>query len=201
MKKFDIRKIRVRKVTVDQLDDRMLLINLYMTQALTFIIGLIWVLFQHQNPIQLFKMQNQLTFVWWGLGLAAAVIVVDLLISRWVPEEASDDGGVNDRIFRTRPVWHIIVLSFVVAVCEELLFRGAIQHAFGPYWTSIIFAAIHVRYLKHWIPTGLVFLISYGLGWIYIQTGTLWAPIIAHFLVDLIMGLIIRFRKEQVDQS
>lgn len=201
MKKFDIRKIRVRKVTVDQLDDRMLLINLYMTQALTFIIGLIWVLFQHQNPIQLFKMQNQLTFVWWGFGLAAAVIVVDLLISRWVPEEASDDGGVNDRIFRTRPVWHIIVLSFVVAVCEELLFRGAIQHAFGPYWTSIIFAAIHVRYLKHWIPTGLVFAISYGLGWIYIQTGTLWAPIIAHFLVDLIMGLIIRFRKEQVDQS
>ncbi|MFX3633518.1 MAG: lysostaphin resistance A-like protein [Candidatus Pristimantibacillus sp.] len=201
MKKFDIRKIRVRKVTVDQLDDRMLLINLYMTQALTFIIGLIWVLFQHQNLIELFKMQNQLTFVWWGLGLAAAVIVVDLLISRWVPEEASDDGGVNDRIFRNRPVWHIVVLSFVVAVCEELLFRGAIQHAFGPYWTSIIFAAIHVRYLKHWIPTGLVFAISYGLGWIYIQTGTLWAPIIAHFLVDLIMGLIIRFRKEQVDQS
>lgn len=196
MKKFDIRKIRVRKVTVDELDDRMLLINLYMTQALTLIIGLIWVLFQRQNPIKLLYLPKELSVVWWGLGLAVAVIVVDLLISKWVPEEAADDGGVNDRIFKNRPIWHIIVLSFIVAVCEEMLFRGAVQHSFGPYWTSIIFATIHVRYLKHWIPTALVFSISYGLGWIYIHTGSLWAPILAHFVIDLIMGLIIRFRRE-----
>ncbi|MFF2090145.1 CPBP family intramembrane glutamic endopeptidase [Paenibacillus sp. NPDC058174] len=197
MKKFDIRKIRVRKVSVDELDDRMLLINLYMTQALTLIIGLIWVLFQRQNIIHLFHIPQNLQFVWWGLGLAGAVVAVDLLISRWVPEEAGDDGGVNDRIFRLRPVWHIAVISFIVAVCEEMLFRGAIQHSIGAYWTSIVFAAIHVRYLKHWIPTGLVFSISYGLGWIYTMTDTLWAPIIAHFMIDFIMGLIIRFRREQ----
>ncbi|MUT65514.1 CPBP family intramembrane glutamic endopeptidase [Paenibacillus sp. NEAU-GSW1] len=197
MKKFDIRKIKVRRVQVGELDDRMLLINLYMTQGLTFIIGLIWVLFQRQNIIHLFHFPKTLDYVYWGVGLAAAVIAIDLLISRWVPEEAADDGGVNDRIFKTRPVWHIAVLSLVVAVCEELLFRGAVQHAIGPYWTSIVFATIHVRYLRHWIPTALVFSISYGLGWIYQQTDTLWAPIIAHFLVDFIMGLMIRFRKEQ----
>lgn len=196
MKKFDIRKIRVRKVSVDELDDRMLLINLYATQGLTLIIGLIWVLFQRQSLIQLFKIPKELQFLWWGIGLAAAVIVVDLLISRFVPEEAADDGGVNERIFGNRPIWHIAVLSFIVAVCEELLFRGAIQHAIGPYWTSIIFATIHVRYLRHWIPTGLVFSISYGLGWIYIQSGSIWAPIIAHFIIDFVMGLIIRFRRE-----
>lgn len=200
MKKFDFRNIRVRQLSVDELDDRMLLMNLYVTQAITIIIGLVWALFQRSNPFQLLQIPSGLHFLWWGAGLAAAVIVVDLLISRWVPEEAADDGGVNERIFRNRPVWHIAVISFVVAVCEEVLFRGAIQHSFGPYWTSIIFAAIHVRYLKHWIPTGLVFSISYGLGWIYIQSGTLWAPILAHFLVDLIMGLIIRFRREQTEQ-
>lgn len=196
MKKFDIRKIRVRKVSVDDLDDRMLLINLYATQALTFIIGLIWVLFQHQNLIQLFTLPREFAFLLWGIGFAGAVIAVDLLISRFVPEEAADDGGVNDRIFRNRPIWHIAVISFVVAVCEELLFRGAVQHAIGPYWTSIVFATIHVRYLRHWIPTGLVFSISYGLGWIYMESGSIWAPIIAHFLIDFIMGLIIRFRRE-----
>ncbi|MDQ0058226.1 CPBP family intramembrane glutamic endopeptidase [Paenibacillus harenae] len=196
MKKFDIRNIRVRKVSVDDLDDRMLLINLYATQGLTFIIGLIWVLFQRQNLVALFNIPKELTFLWWGVGLAAAVILVDLLIARFVPEEAGDDGGVNDRIFRNRPVWHIALISFIVAICEELLFRGAIQHAIGPYWTSIVFATIHVRYLKHWIPTGLVFSISYGLGWIYMQTGSLWSAIIAHFVIDLVMGLIIRFRRE-----
>ncbi|MCA0754450.1 CPBP family intramembrane metalloprotease [Paenibacillus sp. N4] len=196
MKKFDIRNIRIRKVTVDELDDRMLLINLYATQALTLIIGFIWLLFQRQNVFRLFSPPQEPGFIWWGIGLAGAVIAVDLLIARWVPEEAGDDGGVNDRIFRTRPVWHIALISLVVAVCEELLFRGALQHAIGPYWTSIVFAAIHVRYLKHWIPTGLVFSISYGLGWIYIQSGTILAPVIAHFLIDFIMGLIIRFRRE-----
>lgn len=196
MKKFDIRNIRVRKVNIDEIDDRMLLINLYATQGFTLIIGIIWILFQRQNLLHVLAIPKEWEFLAWGAGLAAAVIAVDLLISRWVPDEATDDGGVNDRIFRNRPIWHIALISFVVAVCEELLFRGAIQHAIGPYWTSIVFAAIHVRYLRHWIPTGLVFSISYGLGWIYIQSETLWAPIVAHFIIDFVMGLIIRFRRE-----
>ncbi|QJC51836.1 CPBP family intramembrane metalloprotease [Paenibacillus albicereus] len=196
MKKFDIRNIRVRSVSVDELSDRMLLLNLYVTQAVTLVIGLAWCFFQGRNPFALLGLPSGASFLYWGFGFALAVLAVDLILSRWVPEEAADDGGVNERIFRSRPVWHIALLSLVVAVCEEMLFRGAIQHSLGPYWTSILFAAIHVRYLKHWIPTGLVFGISYGLGWIYMQTDTLWAPIAAHFAIDFIMGLIIRFRRE-----
>jgi membrane protease YdiL (CAAX protease family) len=196
MKKFDIRKFKIRQVTVDQLDDRMLLFNLYLTQLLTFIIGLVWLFFQGRNPIRVLEFPSSWTFALWGAGMAAVVLLVDLGISRWIPEEAADDGGVNERIFRGRPIWHIAAIAFVVSVCEEVLFRGAIQYAIGAYWTSILFAAIHIRYLRHWIPTGLVFSISYGLGWIQMQTGTIWAPIAAHFLVDLIMGLIIRFRRD-----
>ncbi|PZD93495.1 CPBP family intramembrane metalloprotease [Paenibacillus sambharensis] len=196
MKKFDIKNIKIRKVSVDELDDRMLLMNLYLTQVLTLIIGLAWIFFQGRNPFSLLAVPEGSAFLYWGFGLAAAVVAVDLILSRWIPEEAADDGGVNERLFRRRPVWHILVISFIVAVCEEMLFRGALQHAFGPYWTSILFAAIHVRYLRHWIPTGLVFSISYALGWIYIQTDTLWAPIAAHFAIDMVMGLIIRFRRE-----
>ncbi|WP_219836502.1 CPBP family intramembrane glutamic endopeptidase [Paenibacillus sp. R14(2021)] len=197
MKKFDIRNIKLKAMRIDEIDDRMLLINLYATQAITFIIGFIWLLFQRRSPFLLFFPESGLSFVYWGLGLAAAVIAVDLLAARFVPDEANDDGGVNERIFRNRPIWHIVVLSLVVSICEETLFRGAVQHHIGPYWTSILFAAIHVRYLKHWIPTGLVFAISYALGWIYLRTGTLLAPVIAHFMIDMIMGLVIRFRREE----
>lgn len=197
MRKFDIRNIKIRKVTADELDDKMLLANLYITQALTLIIGIVWLLFQGRNPVSLLKLPVNGDFAWWGAGLALSVLAFDLAISRFVPEEATDDGGINERLFKWRPLWHIAAISLVVAICEEILFRGAIQHAIGPYWTSIVFAAIHVRYLRHWIPTGLVFSISYGLGWIMIHTGTLWAPIMAHFLVDLAMGCIIRFRREE----
>jgi membrane protease YdiL (CAAX protease family) len=197
MRKFDIRNIRIRKVNVDQLNDKMLLANLYLTQAITLIIGISWVLFQGRNPLPLLELPQSGQFALWGAGLAVLVLVFDLGISRFVPEDASDDGGVNERIFGSRAIWHIAVISLVVSLCEEILFRGAIQYAIGPYWTSILFAAIHVRYLRHWIPTGLVFSISYGLGWIMIHTGTLWAPILAHFLVDFVMGCIIRLRREE----
>ncbi|WP_027093684.1 type II CAAX endopeptidase family protein [Cohnella thermotolerans] len=196
MRKFDIRNLKIRKVSAQDLDDRLLLINLYLTQLITFIIGLLWVILQGRNAISLLKWPANPGFLAFAAGLAVLVVALDIAVSRWMPEEAMDDGGVNERIFLTRPIWHIVLICLVVSVCEELLFRGAVQHAIGPYWTSIVFAAIHVRYLRHWIPTGMVFGISYALGWIYLHTGTLWAPIVAHFLVDLIMGLIIRLRRE-----
>jgi membrane protease YdiL (CAAX protease family) len=197
MKKFDIRKIKIRQVTVDQLNDKMLLANLYLTQALTLIIGIVWILFQGRNVFEILKVPADSFFFLYGAGFTVLVLLLDLIISRFIPEQAEDDGGVNERIFRTRPIWHIVVICFTVSVCEELLFRGAIQYAIGPYWTSILFAAIHIRYLRHWIPTGVVFVISYGLGWIMIQSGTIWAPIVAHFLIDLILGCIIRLRREE----
>lgn len=195
--KFKFKNIEFRKVSIDELDDRMLLINLYLTQALTLIIGLIWVFFQQQNLTSLLSISvSWVDVLLWGGGLALLAVAADLILSRFVPDELADDGGINEKIFANRPIWHIAVICLIVGFCEELLFRGAIQHAFGPYWTSIIFAVIHVRYLKHWIPTGLVFCISYALGWIYIKTGTIWASIFAHFLFDFIMGLMIKYRRE-----
>lgn len=195
MKKLKFREQLRRTLEIDAAHDRLLLMNLYMTQGLTLAVSLIIFLFQKQNPLRLFSAADPGAAVAWGIGFGAAVLLADLLVSRWVPEEAADDGGINKLLFGSRAVWHIALISAVAALCEELLFRGAIQHAWGPYWTSIAFAAIHVRYLRHWVPTGLVFCISYGLGWIYQETGTIWCPILAHFVIDLVMGLILRFGK------
>lgn len=196
MKKSKFSKIKIPQVDPGQLSEKMLLVNLYLTQGLTLIIGLIILLFQKRNPFTLLQFPEQIHFLGWAFGLAGIMFLADLLISRLVPEDAMDDGGINELLFKARPIWHIAVISIVVAICEELLFRGAIQHGLGPYWTSILFAVIHIRYLRHWIPTGWVFVSSYGLGYIYLQSGTLWAPIVCHFLIDFISGLVIRFRRE-----
>jgi membrane protease YdiL (CAAX protease family) len=197
MRKFDFKNIRFGKVNLDNLDDKTLLLNLYITQLLTLIVGLIIIWIQKNNLLSLFNVDAGWRIVIWGVIFAAAVLGLDLFISRWVPKEVSDDGGINERIFGQRAFWHIALISFIVSVCEELLFRGAIQHVWGPYWTSILFAAIHIRYLQHWLMTGMVFSISYGLGWIYLHTGTLWTPIVAHFIIDLTMGCILRYSKEE----
>lgn len=192
-----IEKVKIRRIKPDELNDRLLLINLYITQGLTLVISMVIFLFQWRNPVTVFKLPDNPNFLWWGLGLAALAFLVDFLLSRFISESSMDDGGINEMLFKNRPVWHILLIAAVVAVCEELLFRGAVQYSLGPYWTSIVFALIHVRYLRHWIPTGWVFASSYGLGYIYIASGTLWAPILCHFLIDLISGLVIRFRREQ----
>lgn len=196
MKKFKFGNIKIQKVDPAQIDDRLLLINLYFTQGLALFIGLIILFFQKRNPLTILNFPNDPNFLYWGVGLAAAMFLIDLALSKLIMEEAMDDGGINNKLFRTRPVWHIVLIALVVSVCEELLFRGAIQHGIGPYWTSVLFAAIHIRYLRHWLPTGWVFASSYGLGYIYVQTGTLWAPIVCHFLIDLISGLVIKYRRE-----
>jgi len=197
MKKFNFKQMfKIKQLNAEEMDDRFLIVNLYLTQLIVLVIGIIVMLFQKPSLSNMFSLKQGYAIALWGAGFAAAVLLVDIVISRWVPPEVTDDGGINDKLFKNRPLWHIAVMSFVVAFCEELLFRGAIQAAWGPYWTSILFAAIHIRYLQHWLMTGLVFGISYGLGWIYIRTGTLWVPIAAHFIIDFIMGCIIRYRRE-----
>jgi membrane protease YdiL (CAAX protease family) len=195
------KKIRFQKVDINKIDDRTLIANLYGTQLIILIVALVLLLIQGRNPIALLTPINTQQAILWGIGLALAVLLANSILSRWVPEEIADDGGINEKIFKSRPIWHIALLSLVVAICEELLFRGAIQHWLGAYWTSILFATLHLRYLRHWLMTGLVFSISYGLGWIYVQSGTIWSPIAAHFLIDFVMGLVIRYQGSSRSQE
>jgi uncharacterized protein len=197
MRKIRLREFKLKSLDIHTIDDRLLLINLYLTQGITLFVAVVLLAIQRVNPLVMLSLFNWKTALLWGAGFAALVLAADLLISRWVPEEVTDDGGVNAKLFGGRPIWHIALISIVVAFCEELLFRGAIQHAWGPYWTSILFAAIHVRYLRHWVMTGMVFGISYGLGWIFDAAGSLLGPIFAHFLIDFIMGLILKYRREE----
>lgn len=190
------KQIRLKKVDATDLSDRLLLANVYFTQGLILLICWIVLIFQGRSLLELLTIPQGYMWLLLGCGLAAVVVAADLIVNLWVPDDVLDDGGINERIFRNLSLWHIIELSLVVAVCEELLFRGAIQYALGTYWTSVLFAAIHVRYLRHWLMTGFVFLTSYALGWAYEYTDTLWTPILAHFVIDVVMGCVIRYRRD-----
>lgn len=185
------------KVNIAELDDRTLLLNLYVTQGLILLSSIIVMIFQTQSLTDLLMPRMIRVAILWGTGLAVLIITLELIIMKWLPKYVLDDGGINDKVFKQRPVWHIAIIAFVVAICEELLFRGVLQHGIGLVWASVIFTAIHFRYLKHWFPAAFVFSISMSLGWVYQHTETLWTPIIAHFLIDFVLGCIIRFRRQR----
>ena len=80
----------------------------------------------------------------------------------------------------------LIIVAFLPALFEEVLFRGAIQN-FISRWTklpilsiiitALLFSLVHVSYYGFLSRFALGFI----LGWFYYRTGNLWLNIIGHF--------------------
>jgi|SRR5699024_3884730 len=132
---------------------------------------------------------------YYGILPALLIIAINILLKKFIPKEHLDDGGINEKLFKNSTVWDIFKIAFIVAICEEVLFRGLIQTTFGLIFASLIFALVHFRYLKKPVLLISIVLISFYLGYLYLLTGNLLVTMVAHFFVDFILGLIIRFEK------
>ena len=93
---------------------------------------------------------------------------------------------------------NIVVMAVVPAVCEEFIFRGAVQQTcakwFGNHhWaillTAAVFSIIHFD-LFNFMPR---FLMGLLLGYIFYYSGTIWASIMAHFTNNALVVLIYHF--------
>ncbi|MEG1555695.1 MAG: CPBP family intramembrane glutamic endopeptidase [Bacteroidales bacterium] len=90
---------------------------------------------------------------------------------------------------------NLVVFAILPAFCEELLFRGTIQPFLADWtknqhlaiWiTAFIFSAIHLQFFG-FIPR---FLLGAYLGYLLFWSGSLWLPILAHFLHNTLTVII-----------
>ncbi|MGD6853448.1 CPBP family intramembrane glutamic endopeptidase [Bacillus infantis] len=183
---------------IKELSDKDLLFHLYATQLLLLAISAIlgFILFNDFSSFFDLFFWEDLNILYIGAGAGIAVVLADLLLMKIVPASYYDDGGLNERIFRNRNPLHIAVIAAIVAFCEELLFRGVIQTHFGLLVSSIIFAAVHYRYLFNWFLFVNIIVLSFLIGIIYLKTGNLAVTIFMHFLIDFLLGISIRYRKQ-----
>lgn len=118
---------------------------------------------------------------WWHVALALAAAGVfyamaqgsDSLSQAFTPSLARQVSSTSDHLFGglTASVAGIILLGVVPGVCEEVLFRGALQPRFGLVLTALLFTAIHTEYgLSFDVVT--IFVIALGLGLIRRHTNT-----------------------------
>ena len=84
----------------------------------------------------------------------------------------------------------IVLLSCVAAFCEEIFFRGLLQKAFGIVIASIGFGMLHLPGLKFWIYALWATLSGVLFGVLFNISGSLWLPITAHS-VNNIIGMIL----------
>ncbi|CEH29973.1 CPBP family intramembrane glutamic endopeptidase [Aneurinibacillus migulanus] len=178
------------------LDSRTLALNVYISQAILFAIGVAGLYFFYILPgtnwQARFLAPDWIEVFVYGTLVALLVIAIEIVLIVWLPPETFDDGGLNELLFRDLPIWHIALVCLVVAVTEEFLFRSVIQPGLGLWWTSVLFALVHVRYLKKWVMTVVVFCISLLFGWLFERTGNVWSVVWAHFLVDFILGCFVK---------
>jgi membrane protease YdiL (CAAX protease family) len=81
----------------------------------------------------------------------------------------------------------ILLLAAASSLGEELFFRGALLPAVGLGWSSLLFAALHVRAQWRFLPWTLMsFIMGLAMGLLYVKLGDLGAPIAAHFTINFL---------------
>lgn len=182
---------------IKQLTDKELLFHLYLTQIILLTISsfLGMILFDSfRDFLGLFQWNDKKIFIIGGAA-GLAVVLLDCLLMKLLPPSYYDDGGLNERIFRDRSVLHIAFIAAVVAFSEELLFRGIIQTHVGLVISSLIFAVVHYRYLFNWFLFLNVIVLSFFIGYIFLLTDNLVVTIFMHFIIDFLLGIILKYRK------
>ncbi|NRG43823.1 CPBP family intramembrane glutamic endopeptidase [Bacillus sp. CRN 9] len=183
---------------VKELTDRELLFHLYLTQLLLLVISLIlgFLLFDSFSDFTALFNWADINIIMIGGTAGIIVVLIDLALMRVLPSSYYDDGGLNNKIFRSPSLFQIAFITMLVAFSEEILFRGVIQTNFGLIVSSIIFALVHYRYLFNWFLFLNVVLLSFLIGFVYYFTENLVVTILMHFIIDFLLGMSIKYRNQ-----
>ena len=142
---------------------------------------------------------------WWQvvIALAAAGVffafgqAMDVLSHVWTPDVASHVDSTTRRLFGglDNPVG-IAALALAPGICEEIMFRGALQPRLGLIATALLFASIHTQYGLS-LDVLSVFVIALGLGLIRRFTNTT-TSMICHVTYNLVVGIGIAASQLQI---
>lgn len=184
---------------IKQLSDKEITINIYLTQITILFLAIIlgWFLLDGWSGLSSLFQWDPHKIIVYGGGSAILVIFIELVLERKLPQYLLDDGGINERVFRGKSISEILIMTIIIALAEELLFRGVIQTSFGVITASILFALLHIRYMHKIVLFALTVLLSFFLGWIFYLTGNLFITIIAHFIIDFTLGCILSYRNNE----
>jgi len=119
-----------------------------------------------------------------GVAVALVVIVLTRVLVRRA-EWAKRLHGEFRALLGPLSGPEIAVFALTSGVAEEMLFRGAMQPAFGLWLSGLVFGLVHVGPRRSFLPwTIWATLMGWVFGALYAATGELLAPVVAHFLIN-----------------
>lgn len=131
-------------------------------------------------------------------------------IANWMKEQEDEAAKTIKALLSKHTikdlVLNIICIAGLAAVGEELLFRGVAQRLliklFKSPWAGIIisaflFSAMHMQFYG-FLPR---FVLGILLGAIYWYSGSLWTAILAHFVYDAALIILVYFNPESLNDE
>lgn len=190
------RSILRNEELINQLTPKQIRQSVYYSQLLFLLISIVLTLLFFRQSINWFDLIvfNFTDIVVFGLFTGIIVVIMELFMYKYLPKHLFDDGGINEKVFKNATMIDVFIIALVVSVCEEILFRGVIQSAFGYIIASTLFALMHYRYLKKIVLFTVVVAISFFIGYLFEVTNNLLVTMMFHFTVDFLLGLYIAKR-------
>lgn len=175
----------------------------FVTVFYLFLAALAWGLAAIFGDLNLFVWHDKnATSVFFDAGLGVGVGLITVVISQvldrttsWAKELGREFGKVLGPIDMSAA----LIFATASAIGEELLFRGFLQQILsvsvfgGPYgdWIALVSATIVFGLLhmgpdikKFWPWTAMALILGGVFGWMYMYTGNILAPMVAHFTVN-----------------
>jgi uncharacterized protein len=123
-------------------------------------------------------------------------------VEKWMAEKEDHANNILNRVMASPDfvsmILNLLIIAILPALGEELLFRGVLQKIFcnlfksghiAVWFTAFIFSTIHFQFFG-FVPR---FILGLVFGYLYFWSGTLWLPVISHFVnnaVPVIMAYI-----------
>ncbi|HEY9113590.1 MAG TPA: CPBP family intramembrane glutamic endopeptidase [Bacteroidales bacterium] len=129
-------------------------------------------------------------------NLNAQMVLPEFLsgIEDWMKSKEAQASLLTENFLKTSTLsglfLNIVIVALIPAFGEEMLFRGVIQKLMlqmtkNIHWaviiSALVFSAFHIQFYG-FLPR---FLLGLLLGYLFIFTGSLWVPIIVHFVNNL----------------
>jgi len=175
-----------------------------------FLIGpALYLLLVEQNPIQKLGLNQNLNWVNYILIVILMLVCLPGInfthtlnqamhlpgwlsgTEKWMQDKENSAKDLTDAFLAMKSykdlAVNLIMFCFLPALGEELFFRGALfsiikdwtkKKHLTIFITAFLFSAIHLQFYG-FLPR---FLLGMGFGYLFVFTGSLWAPILAHFL-------------------
>ncbi len=133
-----------------------------------------------------------------GAGFGIVVVLASGLLderAEWARRLGREFGRTLGALSTT----DAFIFALASGIGEELFFRGFLQQlltevVFSGAWadwgglviTSVVFGALHIGpdIKKFWPWTVMAIVLGAGFGWMYLYTGNVLAPILAHFTIN-----------------